>query len=208
MISYLRHASPLEELSLLNIGSRPAYRFGAQSLGDLRAIPWVFAWTQNRHLITGWYGVGSAIDSFLSVRGPRGLKTLHRMFDSCRLFRLIVDEVEKTLAQIDMDIARGYASLVPDTRMRDSIVGMIERELSLTVVRVLEVTRASRIAERLPRFRARLARRLPSINRVGGTQIELLRKYRQAEGDAERYSIRVPLLLSINCIAAGFGSTG
>ena len=69
--SYFQAASPLEEISLLNIGSRPARRFGARSR-DLRAIPWVFAWAQNRHMITGWYGVGSALQSFLEVRGDRG----------------------------------------------------------------------------------------------------------------------------------------
>ena len=73
LVSYFQAASPLEEISLLNIGSRPARRFGASSLKDLRAIPWVFAWAQNRHMITGWYGVGTALQSFLQVRGrPRG----------------------------------------------------------------------------------------------------------------------------------------
>ena len=72
LVQYFQAASPLEEISLLNIGSRPARRFGAQSLADLRAIPWVFAWAQNRHIITGWYGVGSAIHSLLQVRGQQG----------------------------------------------------------------------------------------------------------------------------------------
>ena len=114
LVSYFQAASPLEEISLLNIGSRPARRFGARSLKDLRAIPWVFAWAQNRHIITGWYGVGSAIKSFLEVRGDEGLKLLRRMFEASRLFRLIIDEVEKTLLLVDVDIARDYASLVAE----------------------------------------------------------------------------------------------
>ena len=81
LVSYFQAASPIEEISLLNIGSRPARRFGARSLKDLRAIPWVFAWSQNRHVITGWYGVGSALQSFLEVRGDQGLRLLRRMFD-------------------------------------------------------------------------------------------------------------------------------
>jgi len=72
LVTYFQSASPLEEISLLNIGSRPARRFGASSLADLRAIPWVFAWAQNRHIITGWYGVGSALKNFLEVRGEDG----------------------------------------------------------------------------------------------------------------------------------------
>ncbi len=80
LVQYFQAASPLEEISLLNIGSRPARRFGAQSLADLRAIPWVFAWAQNRHIITGWYGVGSAIHSLLQVRGQQGEALLPRLF--------------------------------------------------------------------------------------------------------------------------------
>ena len=118
LVAYFQAASPLEEISLLNIGSRPARRFGARSLNDLRAIPWVFAWAQNRHVITGWYGVGSAIKSLLDVRGDEGLKLLRRMFESSRLFRLIIDEVEKTLLLVDLDIARDYASLVADEGVR------------------------------------------------------------------------------------------
>ena len=114
LFAYYQAASPLEEISLLNMGSRPARRFGARSLSDLRAIPWVFAWSQNRHFVPGWYGVGSGILTFLQVRGPRGAALLDRMFTESRLFRLIVDEVEKTLTYVDLDIAREYAELVPD----------------------------------------------------------------------------------------------
>ncbi len=111
-MTYFQAASPLEEISLLNIGSRPARRFGARSLGDLRAIPFVFAWSQNRHVVTGWYGVGSGIASFLDVRKERGEALLRRMFTESRLFRLIIGEVEKTLCLVDLKIAREYASLV------------------------------------------------------------------------------------------------
>ncbi|MCP2871884.1 phosphoenolpyruvate carboxylase, partial [Salmonella enterica subsp. enterica serovar Typhimurium] len=78
-----------------NIGSRPARRFGAKSLAELRAIPWVFAWSQNRHIVTGWYGVGSSLANFIGVRGASGEALLARMFNESPLFRLIVDEVEK-----------------------------------------------------------------------------------------------------------------
>ena len=81
LLTYFQAASPLEEISLLNIGSRPARRFGARSLSDLRAIPFVFAWSQNRHAVTGWYGVGSGIASFLNVRKERGEALLRRMFE-------------------------------------------------------------------------------------------------------------------------------
>ena len=97
LVDYYQAASPVEELVRLKIGSRPARRFGAGSLDDLRAIPWVFGWSQNRHLITGWFGAGSALESFLAVRGAAGEALLKTMFADFPLFRLIVDEMEKTL---------------------------------------------------------------------------------------------------------------
>src|SRR5919199_57727 len=120
--------SPPEELSMLNLGSRPARRFGARSLSDLRAIPWVFAWSQNRHFVPGWYGVGSGILTFLQVRGQRGEALLTRMFNNSRLFRLIVDEVEKTLTYVDLELAREYAELVPESAARRNILAMVEEE--------------------------------------------------------------------------------
>src|SRR5207249_4267806 len=82
--------------------SRHARRTGMRTLADLRAIPWVFAWTQNRHFIPGWFGVGTGVGTFLEVRGARGETLLRRMFSDFRLFRLIVDEAEKTLAYVDL----------------------------------------------------------------------------------------------------------
>jgi phosphoenolpyruvate carboxylase len=204
ILEYLTAASPLEELALLNIGSRPARRTQAQALSDLRAIPWVFAWTQNRHMITGWYGVGSALKSFLDVRKDSGLDLLQRMFRDSRLFRIILDEVEKTLLAVDLDIARAYASLVDDQTLRESIFGRIEREYQLTCQMVIRVSGAGEIAERFPQYRRRLLRRLKTLNQVSREQIGLLRSFRLS-GDEE---VRNALLLSINCAAAGLGATG
>src|SRR6185436_12630519 len=125
LLAYYQAASPLEEISLLNLGSRPARRFGARSLSDLRAIPWVFAWSQNRHFVPGWYGVGSGVLTFLQVRGQRGEALIRRMFTDSRLFRLIADEVEKTLSYVDLDLAREYAELTPETEIRDAVFAMI-----------------------------------------------------------------------------------
>ena len=208
LLPYYQAASPLEEISLLNLGSRPARRFGAQSLGDLRAIPWVFAWSQNRHFVPGWYGLGSGILTFLQVRGERGTALLGRMFSDSRLFRLIVDEAEKTLSYVDLDIAREYAELVPDLAVRQAIFPMIEAEYHRSVEAVLRISGGRELAERFPRFRRRLARRLPTINQVSRQQIELLRRFRESGGDRTQEELLSALLLSINTIAAGFGATG
>jgi len=207
LVSYFQQASPIEEIALLNIGSRPARRFGAKSLKDLRAIPWVFAWAQNRHLITGWYGVGTALKTLLSVRGDAGEDLLAKMFKDSRLFRLIIDEVEKTLALVDLDIAGAYAGLVSDQALRQTIFAMIKTELELTQEMVLKVSGGKMLAERFPQHRAALATRLPTINEVNREQVDLLRLFRGAdEADKERY--KPALLLSINCVAAGLGATG
>jgi len=204
MLEYLTSASPLEELALLNIGSRPTRRTDARTLEDLRAIPWVFAWSQNRHMITGWYGIGSALRSFLEVRGERGTDLLKRMFQDSRLFRVILDEVEKTLLAVDMDIARSYADMVQNRALRDSIFDRIHTEYQLTRKMILSITGASEIAERFPQYRRRLMRRLTTLNQVNRQQIDLLRQYR-ARGDDD---VRDALLLTLNCASAGLGFVG
>jgi phosphoenolpyruvate carboxylase len=208
LLPYYQAASPLEEISKLNLGSRPARRFGARTLGDLRAIPWVFAWTQNRHFIPGWFGLGSGLATFMEVRGDRGEALLRRMFRDSRLFRLIVDEVEKTLALVDLDLVREFAGLHPDPAVRDAILPLVVEEFDRTVAAVLRVSEGRRIAARFPRFLRKLGRRMPTINQAGRFQIRLLRRYRASTDEEERGDTLQALLLSINCAAAGFGATG
>ncbi|WP_024816641.1 phosphoenolpyruvate carboxylase [Methylopila sp. 73B] len=208
LVEYFQNASPLDELALLNIGSRPARRFGARSLSDLRAIPWVFAWAQNRHIITGWYGIGSALKNFIDVRGEEGEALLKRMFEQSKPFRLILDEVEKTLRMVDLSIAREYSGLVPNEAVREDIFRMIEEEYALTCEMALRVSGGGEIAFRYPAFRERLAERLPVINQVSHEQVELLRRYRGETDEFKREEAKSALLLSINCIAVGFGATG
>ncbi|HEX6965462.1 MAG TPA: phosphoenolpyruvate carboxylase [Gemmatimonadaceae bacterium] len=208
-ITYYTASSPLEELSLLNIGSRPARRTGTRSLADLRAIPWVFAWTQNRHFVPGWYGVGSALSAFLEIRGERGRTLLHRMFADSRIFRLIIDEVEKTLLQVDLTLARAYAELVPDERARRAIFEMIEVEHDRTIESIQQVTRSRTLGDRFPNFRRRLGRRHGMLAWAHRQQIDLLARVRAAApDDPARSTYLSALLLSINCVAAGFGTTG
>ena len=146
LLPYYQAASPLEEISLLNMGSRPARRFGARSLGDLRAIPWVFAWSQNRHFVPGWYGVGSGILTFLQVRGERGERAAASGCSrDSRLFRLIVDEVEKTLSYVDL----GHRAGVRRAGARRRRCGtrsspMVEEEYHRTVEAVLRISGGKR----------------------------------------------------------------
>jgi phosphoenolpyruvate carboxylase len=206
---YLQQASPMEELSLLNIGSRPTRRFGAKGIDDLRAIPWVFAWSQNRHLITGWYGIGSALSGYGAGHGSEGRKRLSLMYERSRVFRLIIDEVEKTMALTDMAIAQSYAALVADKAQSRFFLDLVRAEYELTCSEVLRITGETALGERFPSFRRRLDQVTPLLQRTHALQVELLAQFRaeQAGGTTKVRSL-VPLLLSMNCISAGLGWTG
>ncbi len=204
-LDYFQSASPVNELALLNIGSRPARRFGMAGLKDLRAIPWVFAWSQNRHLITGWYGLGTALQSFMEIRGPEGRDLLRAMFNGSRLFRLAIDEVEKMLYQTDMNIARAYAGLVADDAVRQHFLSLVDMEFKRTSDAVLEVTQESAHADRFPAFKARMDEAAPFLNHVNRLQVELLHDFRSQDTAS-----RPPdtLLMTMNCLSAGMGWTG
>lgn len=201
-LDYFQQASPVEELAMLKIGSRPARRFGARSLGDLRAIPWVFAWSQNRHMITGWYGFGSALRAFRQVRGPGADRLLADMFTRHPLFRLMVDEVEKSLMLTDMDIAAAYAALVEDDSIRTSILSRIQAEHSTALASLRDIT-GTALGRRFPKMQARCEDLRPQLDRLNRLQIELLRQSRGAATGTT-----VPLMQSMTCIASGLGWTG
>ena len=205
LLNYFHAASPVEELALLKLGSRPARRFGAKGINDLRAIPWVFAWSQNRHLLTGWYGLGYALDDFLSARGPQGLALLRDMFNKSRGFRLAVDEVEKSLFLADMAVAEKYAELVPDRNDAERIFALIAHEHRRTSKAILELTGAKVLCERFQGFRRRFDRVRPIVDRANLWQVQLLKETR---GEKRDDKLNMPLLMTMNCVAQGLGWTG
>jgi phosphoenolpyruvate carboxylase len=204
-ISYFEQASPVKELAKLNIGSRPQARFGAATLDDLRAIPWVFAWSQNRHLITGWYGFGTAVETFRLYRGVVGDKMLRTMWQESRIFRLIVDEVEKSLHLTDLDIAKSYANLVEDPAVRDQIFGKIEAEYNRAIELVLWLNGEDEIASRFPILQTQSRRKNALLRQSHALQVSLLNEHRKSNPTEDISSC---LLQSMNCIATGLGWTG
>jgi phosphoenolpyruvate carboxylase len=204
-IQYFEQASPVKELSLLNIGSRPQARFGASSLSDLRAIPWVFAWSQNRHMITGWYGFGSAIEAFRAKNGGSGDKMLRRMWAESRIFRLIVDEVEKSLHLSDMTIAESYASLVVDPDVKKNIFAQISREHEASVKSILWLTDQEETASRFPILRSQTNLKRAFLNEAHKLQLALLVEHRS---DNAKQDIPSTLLQTLNVVASGLGWTG
>ena len=208
LVQYFQAASPIEEISLLNIGSRPARRFGAKSLADLRAIPWVFAWAQNRHIITGWYGVGSALASLLQVRGQQGEALLPRLFHE---FAPVPPHHRRGGEDTSARRSRYRPRLCEPGRGRGGARDDFRHDRAGTQTDQrdgAEGCGGGEVAERFPEYRRALASRLPAVNAVNRMQVELLRRFRGAESEAERDAYKSALLLSINTVAAGLGATG
>lgn len=155
-------------------------------------------------MITGWYGFGSAVASFRKFRGDRGEAVLRDMFSNSPLFRLVVDEVEKTLLQSDMEIAANYATLVQDAEIRERIFGAIRKEYQLAREAILFLTGDSSLASRFPRLRTRFGRVETMLREIHKTQVRLLREERARKST----TVPVPLMQSMNCVAAGLGWTG
>jgi phosphoenolpyruvate carboxylase len=201
---FFRAFTPVDELGLLAIGSRPARRTeatGADHIRSLRAIPWVFAWTQNRCILPAWYGCGTALAS-------ADLPGLRELFRSWGFFRSLVENLEMTLAKSSLEIATGYLRLVEPTPDRERLFGLIREEHERTVQRVLQVTQAGRLLDRHPVLQRSIELRNPYVDPMNAIQVELLDRYRSADTDEERAALRLPLERSIAAIAAALRNTG
>jgi len=205
--AYFEQASPIEEIAQLNTGSRPVSRGGTLAVEDLRAIPWVFAWMQNRHLLPAWYGVGAAFQHFASRSG--GLECLRDMYRNWPFFRSLVDNLQMVLVKADMRIARQYASLVADERERERVFATIEGEFQRTRNAVLAITEQQSVLERQPGLLASLHLRDPYLDPMSYFQVRLLRELRHLPvGDTQRAAHLQAVLRTINGIAAGLQNTG
>jgi phosphoenolpyruvate carboxylase len=192
--------TPQEEIGLLAIGSRPARRgLSVSSLADLRAIPWVFAWTQARVNLAGWFGLGSALAAVGDV------DLLRAAYREWPLFTTMIDNVEMSLAKTDRRIAARYLALGD----RDDLASLVLAEMDLTIHRVLEVTgQASLLSGRRVLGRA-VQLRNPYVDALSLIQLRALRALRAGTaGEEETADLRRLLLLSVNGIAAGLQNTG
>jgi phosphoenolpyruvate carboxylase len=205
--TYFEQASPIAEIAQLNTGSRPVSRAGSLRVEDLRAIPWVFAWMQNRHLLPAWYGVGAAFGDF--ARRRDGLERLRAMYEGWAFFRSLVDNLQMVLVKADMRIARVYAGLVRDAGERQRLFGAIEAEFRQTESMVLQITQQQVMLERQPQLLASLRLRDPYLDPMSYLQVRLLRELRSfPAGDARRTPYLEGVLRTINGIAAGLQNTG
>jgi len=202
LAQYFMSSTPVAELSDLNLGSRPAYRPESGSdLAALRAIPWVFGWTQSRQIIPGWYGVGSG----LSAARDRGAgRILGEMYEKWPFFRTFVGNVEMTLAKTDMDIAWLYVKSLVEPGLH-AIYEEIAEEHTRSVAEVLNLTGESSPIEARPLLRRTLAVRADYLRPVHHLQVELLGRHRSG---SEEPDLRRALLITVNAIAAGLRNTG
>ncbi len=207
--AYFRAATPIGELSALAIGSRPASRgqANATTLANLRAIPWVFAWSQSRANLPGWYGTGSALAAYRDRHGGRGLDRLKRLYRSWPFFASVLDNAEMILAKADMPIAERYASLADAST--DRIWQRIRAEHELCVRQILEITGHARLLDNLPVLRRSIELRNPYVDSLSELQVLLLASLRKMPGtDPRRAQILRLVHLTVSGVAAGLQNTG
>jgi phosphoenolpyruvate carboxylase len=196
-VDLFRAFTPVDELALLEIGSRPTRRPDSEDyLGSLRAIPWVFAWTQNRMLMPAWFGCGTA---FAAVE-PQQLREL---YSGLPFFRSLIDNLEMTLAKSSLEIAREYLDLVPPEVGGEGFYAVLAAEHELAVKAVLEIVEEGALLERHPVLRRSVQLRNPYVDPMNAIQVELLRRFRAGDESA-----RLPLTRSIAGIAAALRNTG
>ncbi len=208
-LDYFYEATPVSEIGLLNIGSRPSHRKkGDRSKSSVRAIAWVFGWAQSRHTIPAWYGIGSALAEWISSDAGRD-DTLRKMYKEWPFFRALLSNSQMALFKADMDIASEYAALCEEAETGKRVNGLIAAEYRRTVDNVLDIAQLKELMAETPELRLSLTRRSPYLDPLNHIQVMLLKRYRDESLSEEiRSEWLEPLLRSINAIAAGMRNTG
>ena len=197
-VDYYRAATPIAEIADLKIGSRPSSRTASTRIEDLRAIPWVFSWSQSRVMLPGWFGFGSAVQG-------QDMAELKAMAEVWPFFRTLVQNMEMVMAKSDMTVARRYATLVPDPALAARIYGEIRDEWQRTHDAVLAITGHDRLLGGQPELDRLIRLRMPYVEPLNHVQIELIRRRRAGDEDPR---VREGILLAINGVAAGLRNSG
>lgn len=208
-IPFYEQATPIDVIESSRIGSRPSRRRGKRSLEDLRAIPWVFSWTQSRMHISGWYGVGSTLAK-MKTGDQEKYDRLKELVKTDNFARYVLTNVDTSLAATDEEIMNLYAGMVEDEQVRKEILGMLMKELELTRDMMLDLLDTP-ISSRRPNHHLSTRLRAEALLPLHQEQVSLLKQWRQAlrDGDTRQAELLLhDLLRSVNAIASAMGTTG
>ncbi|MBM7095797.1 phosphoenolpyruvate carboxylase [Bacillus sp. H-16] len=204
-LKYFKQATPLEEIKELNIGSRPTSRKNSEKFEDLRAIPWVFAWTQCRHMLPAWYAAGTGLAAF-AEQSDENVKMLQDMYEAWPFFQATVNNLQMALMKADMQTAKEYVDLVEDPAVAERIFGDIEEEYKRTRKVLLDISGDSELLDHTPNIQGSVHRRNPYVDPLSFLQVDLIRKMR--ESDEQSDELLTEVLLTISGVAAGLVNTG
>jgi phosphoenolpyruvate carboxylase len=211
-LNFYNEATPIRVMQMTNIGSRPASRGSKKTFEELRAIPWVFSWIQSRYIISAWYGIGYALESYIQERGPQGLEELKEMYEEWAFFRSIVHNAQISLAKTDLRTAEQYALLAEDKVLSKSIHGRIEAEYDRAVKHVLLLSSQKELLDFNRVLKDSIRLRNPYIDPLNYLQVRFLSELKEGiappPGDPKRQKADEVLLLTVNGIAFGMKSTG
>jgi phosphoenolpyruvate carboxylase len=203
-MDYFRAATPFSEIAGLNIGSRPASRKPSDKLEDLRAIPWVFSWSQCRIMLPGWYGFGTAVRHFLEEKKGT-LAELRDMHASWPFFRAMLSNLDMVLAKTDLGIGQRYAELVADPGLRKSVFERLRADWHAAREQLFAITQAGEFLADNPTLARSIRNRFAYLDALNHIQVELLSRYRA--GDTKERTVRA-IHLTINGISAALRNSG
>jgi phosphoenolpyruvate carboxylase len=203
-VRYFERATPLEEIEVLPIASRPARRAGERSLDNLRAIPWVFSWSESRVLLPAWFGLGAAVERYAD---KHGWDTLREMYDEWRFFRTVIDNAALALAKTDMPIAERYAGLVEDRELGERLFRWISEEHRRTATAIVRVTGSDALLDTTPWLRDAVRKRNPFTLPLNLLQVIWLERARAGEPEAQAEAHEV-VRLTIQGVASALRNTG
>ncbi|MBU9714325.1 phosphoenolpyruvate carboxylase [Evansella tamaricis] len=204
-LTYFKQTTPLQELAALNIGSRPMSRKGSERFEDLRAIPWVFAWTQCRQMIPAWYASGTGISAFAEKK-EENLHLLQEMYQKWSFFQVTVNNLQLALMKADLSTAKEYMNLVEDKKMAERIFGDISEEYNRTRDILLKISGNNELLDHTPNIQETVHRRNPYVDPLNFLQVDLIQKMRESGEESEELLTEV--LLTISGVAAGLVNTG
>ncbi|KRQ93930.1 phosphoenolpyruvate carboxylase [Bradyrhizobium valentinum] len=202
---YFWGSTVITEISTLNIGSRPASRKKTREIEDLRAIPWVFSWAQCRLMLPGWYGFGSAVETWIAEHPEQGMPFLQELYREWPFFRMLLSNMDMVLAKSSIAIASRYAELVPDVALRESIFGRIRREWHSSIESLLDIMGHERLLQGNPLLERSIRNRFPYLDPLNHVQVELLKEHRAQNPDEQ---VLRGIQLTINGISAGLRNSG